>query len=298
MKPQISIVTPSYNQGRYVERTIASVLSQHVGKLEYIVIDGGSTDETLSILKRYGDQLRWISEPDRGQSDAINKGVALSSAPIIGWLNSDDIYYAGALDKVLAYLDSNRDVDVVYGGAHHIDEDDRVIEEYPTQPWDWDQLKEICFISQPASFLRRRVFDDYGPLDVSLRYSMDYEYWLRLGKKGVRFAYLPQILAATRLHDDAATVAKRIACHQEINVVTRRHLGSTPDKWIFNYAHAVVERLGFSRSYRLVFAVAVSAVSWYASLRWNRRLSAEIVRTTRTWVDDAASFTVRQALSR
>lgn len=298
MKPRIGVITPSYNQGRYLERTIASVLSQHVDGLEYLVIDGSSTDETLSILERYSDRLRWISEPDRGHSDAINKGVALSSSPIIGWLNSDDLYQPGALRKVLAYFDHHPEAEVVYGDAYHIDESDRVIEKYPTEPWNWERLKEVCFISQPASFMRRRVFDDSGPLDIDLHYSMDYEYWLRLGKKGTRFSYLPEVLASTRLHDEAATLAKRVACHEAINDLTRRHLCQTPDRWIFNYAHAVADTWGVSRSYRLLFTIVVSALSWYASLRWNKGLSSGIVRTTASWIGDSARFTVRQVLTR
>lgn len=298
MKPRISVITPSYNQGRYIERTIDSVLSQQIDGLEYLIIDGGSTDETLSILKRHHNRLYWISEPDNGHSDAINKGVGLSSSPIIGWLNSDDVYYPGALQKVVIYFDRHPEVEVVYGEAYHIDENDRVIGEYPTEPWNWERLKEVCFISQPAAFLRRRVFDDNGPLDVSLHYSMDYEYWLRLGRNGARFAYLPEVLASTRLHDEAATLAKRVACHEAINDFTRRHLGKTPDRWIFNYAHAVVETVGFSRSYRLVFAIAVSAVSCYASLRWNRGLSSKILRTTARWIGDSARFTIREVFAR
>ena len=149
---RISIVTPSYNQGKYIERTIQSVLSQEVRGLEYAVIDGGSADETISILKRYEDRFFWISQRDRGPSDAINKGFCRSSGPVLGWLNSDDIYYQGALKTVLEFFDENPDVDVMYGDTYHINENDEVIEKYPTEDWDWERLKETCFISQPAAF--------------------------------------------------------------------------------------------------------------------------------------------------
>ncbi len=298
MNKPISIITPSLNQGQYIERTIRSVLSQDVDGLEYFVIDGGSTDETLSVLERYNNQLSWISEKDDGHSDAINKGILRSSAPIIGWLNSDDIYYPGALRTVLNYFDEYPEVDVIYGDAYHIDQNDEIIEKYPTEDWNWDRLLETCYISQPATFLRREVIDRHGLLDIRLRYSMDYEYWLRLGKAGVSFAHVPQVLAATRLHETAFTISSRIACHVAVNDFMHEHFGRTPDRWIFNYSHAVVETKGFRRSERLRFALAVSIVSYYASLRWNQRISLNILRTTFGWIRGNAHLTIKEKFSR
>jgi glycosyltransferase involved in cell wall biosynthesis len=284
MNPRITIITPSYNQGSFIDRTIRSVLAQGIEGLEYVVVDGGSRDETLSILKRYGDAFRWASERDRGHSDAINKGIQSTSGWIIGWLNSDDIYYPGALESVLAYFDSHPDVEVVYGDANHIDENDSFIETYPTEDWSWERLKDVCFISQPAAFVRRSVFDAHGLMDIRLKQSMDYEFWLRLGKNHVRFAHLPRLLAATRLHKDAFTVSAAVACHRACNELTRRHLGRTPDSWIFNYAHAVVRRWEVSETNRVRFALALLVVSLYASLRWNRRISIVVLSTTMRWV--------------
>src|ERR1700689_4417236 len=138
MTARISIITPSYNQGKYIERTIQSVLTQEMPGLEYLVIDGGSTDDTVRILKHHGDRFAWVSEKDRGHPDAINKGIARSTGPILGWLNSDDVYYPRALVNVLEFFDAHPDVDVVYGDANHIDEHDAVIEKYPTEPWNWE----------------------------------------------------------------------------------------------------------------------------------------------------------------
>jgi glycosyltransferase involved in cell wall biosynthesis len=294
----ISIITPSYNQGKYIERTIQSVLTQEVQGLEYLVIDGGSTDETQEILKRHGDRFYWVSEKDRGHADAINKGITRSSGPIVGWLNSDDIYYPGALATVLEFFDAHPDVDVVYGDAQHIDEHDGFIEKYPTEPWNWERLLETCYISQPATFLRRSVFERCELIDLKAAPSIDYEYWVRLGQRGVRFEYLPKLLAATRLHREAFTVGSRIACHTAINNFMRWHFGKTPDRWIFNYAHAVVETKGFRRSEPFRFALAVSLVSLCASLRWNRSISRKMLQTTGGWISGNAGRALRERLAR
>ena len=278
MKSAISIVTPSYNQGPFIERTIQSVLSQEIAGLEYLVIDGGSTDQTVSILKRYSDRLYWVSETDHGQPDAINKGISRSTAPIVGWLNSDDFYYPGALQSVLEFFGGHPEIDVLYGDCLHVDVDDRVIEKYPTEEWNWERLKEICFISQPATFLRRKVFEQHGLLDVKLRFSNDYEYWIRLGKKGVRFAHLPQVLAATRLHPEASTIARRPECFRDINSFMRQHFGRAPDHFLFDYSHAIIERKNWRSRGPFAFAGAAGILSCYAALRWNGSISRNMIR--------------------
>ena len=284
MPPRITVITPSYNQGKFIDRTIQSVLTQADEGVEYLVIDGGSQDETVAILKRHGDRLNWVSEKDRGHADAVNKGIARATAPIIGWLNSDDIYYPGTLAAVVEFFATHPEVDVVYGDSNHIDEHDAFIEKYPTEPWNWDRLLETCFISQPAAFMRRSVFDRYGLIDGRAAPSIDYEFWIRLGKRGAKFEYLPKLLAATRLHAEAQTVGARIACHRANNRLLRTHLGQVPDRWLFNYAHAIVEARGFRRSDPWRFTVAVSVVSLYAALRWNHAINRNIRTTTWGWV--------------
>jgi GT2 family glycosyltransferase len=279
----MAVVTPSFNQGGFIERTVRSVLGQDVPGLDYLVVDGGSTDTTVSVLRRYEGRLRWLSERDRGQADAVNKGIRLTRGDVIGWLNSDDVYYPGALRTVLDYFELHPECDLVYGSAYHIDEDDRVLEMYPTEPWDFERLKETCYLCQPAMFFRRRVVHEHGGLNDRLQYCMDYEYWLRLARGSVRVAQVPQILAGSRLHAATKTLGSRVKVHREINDMFRQCLGRVPQRWLYNYAHTVVDER-VARSRKFPFAVGLSVVSCCADLWWNDRLSADVLRTTSQWV--------------
>uniref|UniRef100_UPI004057692A glycosyltransferase family 2 protein n=1 Tax=Acetatifactor sp. TaxID=1872090 RepID=UPI004057692A len=243
---KITVVTPSYNQGIYIKRTIDSVLSQGIDDLEYIVMDGGSTDETVDILKSYGDKIIWRSEKDKGQTDAVNKGIKASHGEIIGWLNSDDIYYPGAIKKVLEVFEKHPEVNVVYGNANHIKEDDSFIEEYYTEDFDYERLKDICFICQPSLFFRKSVVDKYGYLDDKLQYCMDYDYWLRLGK-GEKFYRLNELIAGSRLYDDNKTLGARRKVHEEMLTMQEKNLGKASEKWIYNLAHVIVDEMGIPR---------------------------------------------------
>ncbi len=286
---KISIITPSYNQGKFIERTLKSVAIQTGSEIEHVVIDGGSTDNTVEILKNFNPSLRWVSEKDKGQTDAVNKGIRQTNGDIIGWLNSDDIYYPGTITRVIDFFQQNPDVDVVYGMADHIDVEDNPFEEYPTEPWNFDRLKETCFICQPALFFRRRIIAAHGLPNIALQYCMDYEYWLRLGKRGVRFEYLPEKLAGSRLYAENKTLGARVKVHLEINKMLKKMFGRVPEKWLFNYAHVVMEdRLrGPERSAWIVLEVGMRSLM--AALRWNRKVSANMANIVHQWVKSAFS---------
>lgn len=274
--PKVSFITPSFNQGRFIKRTIESVLSQDVPDCEYVVMDGGSTDETVEILKQYEGRLRWVSEKDNGQTHAINKGLQVTSGAIIGWLNSDDIYYPGAVLAAYEFLRANEQTDLVYGDANYIDEADGVTGPYPTEPWNFKRFRDSCFIAQPATFFRRRVVERCGLLDERLHFCMDYDYWLRLASAGTKFAYLPRVLAGSRMYPANKTLGSTEKHHVEVLDTMRRLFGEVPDQWILNYAHMVLAKRGVERMSPLSFSLGVAWVAYGAALRWNGRVPPSI----------------------
>lgn len=294
--PRISIITPSFNQGQFIERTILSVLSQDISGLEYVVIDGGSTDGTVDILRKYEDRLHWVSEKDNGQTDAVNKGIKTTRGAIIGWLNSDDIYYPGALSSVVSLFEKNPQVDAVYGDADHIDENDGIIEPYYTEDWDYQRLKEICFMCQPAVFLRRRLVEKAGLLDDRLQYCMDYEYWLRIGAT-VPFVRMPQTLAGSRMYKSNKTLGARVAVHQEINTMLKSKLGMVPAKWIYAYAHVVAEEKGYDRLDILgneKYMLQLMKATVGSFVRWDKGFSISSAKTITIWAISSATFLLRR----
>jgi glycosyltransferase involved in cell wall biosynthesis len=282
---KISIVTPSYQQGQFIERTLQSVASQMSPdfEIEHVVFDGGSSDNTVEILKQFRPAVRWLSKKDNGQTDAVNKGIRDTDGEIIGWLNSDDIYYPNAIARVVAYFNAHPEIDVVYGMADHIDLEDHAFESYPSEPWDFDRLQETCFICQPALFFRRRVVEQYGVLDEALNYCMDYEYWLRLAKAGVSFGYLEEKLAGSRLYADNKTLGSRVKVHREINTMFKTLFGRVPDRWLFNYAHVLFEE-NSSTQFGLSRNVYISLQSIWASLKWNHKLSTSMLKQIKQWL--------------
>jgi glycosyltransferase involved in cell wall biosynthesis len=286
-----SVVTPSYNQGRYLRTTIESVLSQKIPDLQYLVVDGGSSDESVAILREYKDRLTFVSEPDEGTADAVNKGLRLCQGEIIGWLNSDDIYYPGALRRVIDLFALHPDIDIIYGRAHHVDESGTIIEEYPTEEWSFDRLIDRCIISQPAAFFRRQVLEKFGLLDKAHKYCVDYELWIRLARKGAKFLYVPEFFAATRLHDQAKTVASRLQCHADINDIMVEHLGYVPERWISTYAHIKAEKQITRSENEVAFLLLLFMHCLLADVRWNKKISLSTIQMLSGWVFRRLSWT-------
>jgi len=225
--PKISIVTPSYNQANFIEQTIQSVLSQNYPNLEYIVMDGGSTDGTAEILKKYGSQLTWFSEEDRGQSDALNKGLCIATGDICAYLNSDDVYEPGALHKVGKFFADHLQVSWLTGKCRIVDRQGREIRKlitYYKNFWllfkSYNVLLVIDFISQPATFWRRDVVKQIGPFDEDLHLTMDYDYSLRVGKQ-YKLWVLNDYLASFRVHRTSKSEQVREHFDEDLSIAKR-----------------------------------------------------------------------------
>lgn len=233
--PLVSIVTPSYNQGEFIKATIDSVLSQDYPNIEYWVMDGGSTDNTVEILKSYGDKIHWISEKDAGQADAVNKGIRRAQGQIIGWLNSDDTYLEGAVSTMVSYMKSHSDADMVYGEGYYTDKEGNIIERYLTEKYDIGRLAEMCIICQPTAFFTREIVEKAGMLDVDHQLSMDYELWMRIAKAG-KISYIPEYIATSRMYEENKTLSRRKEVYEETCRAVKKHYNYVPISWVDGYA--------------------------------------------------------------
>ena len=225
--PLVSIITPSFNQARYLEATIQSVLSQNYPRLEYIIVDGGSTDGSVDIIKRYESKLAWwVSEKDQGQTDAINKGFAHATGDFLAWLNSDDTYEPNAIPSVVKFLQTHPEVGLVYGDTNYINEDGRVIGRFPAAQTDLFRLRRgYIHIPQQAAFFRADLWRTVGPLDSSFYFAMDYDLWVRLAMHS-RVKYVPLTWANFRLHTSGKTISADDRCWPEMLRVHYRDGGS------------------------------------------------------------------------
>ncbi len=228
--PLVSVVTPSFNQAEFLEEAIRSVLLQGYPNVEYIVIDGGSTDGSVEIITKYQKWLTyWISEPDRGQSHAINKGLQRARGEVLGWLNSDDVYCPGTVRAAVDFFELHPDVALTYGQADMIDSDGHAVGPIPWKEFD----ARVCIarhryiIPQPAAFFRREAVQRVGFLDERLSYCLDWDYWIRMALAGLKVSGMPQPLARCRLHPAAKTVRELLGPHEEMVTWVDRFFSQT-----------------------------------------------------------------------
>jgi glycosyltransferase involved in cell wall biosynthesis len=222
-RPLVSIVTPAFNQADFLRDTLESVLEQDYPRVEHMVFDDGSTDETPEILSSYAG-LKWESQPNMGQTPTINKGWERSHGDIITWLNSDDTFMPGAVSRAVDYLQSHPDVDIVFGDTMFTSADGSPIERSkPQTEFDYSEFVAKCHnpIPQPSAFIRRSVIEDIGLLDPSYYYFMDWDFWLRAGINH-SIAYFPELLSTYRLHEDSKTVAQAVRAAPELNYMYRK----------------------------------------------------------------------------
>ena len=226
--PLVSIVTPSFSQAPYLEETVCSVLEQDYPRIEYMIIDGGSTDGSVSIIKKYADKLAWwVSEVDKGQTDAINKGFGRANGRILAWINSDDTYEPGAVSAAVKYLQEHPDVGMVYADCNFIDEQGRVIGGFGAAQTDYKRLRQgYVHIPQQTMFFRAELWHAIGPLDPSFYFAMDYDLWVRIASRA-EIKYLPgQTWANFRIHTFGKTIAADDRCWPEMLRVHYRDGGS------------------------------------------------------------------------
>lgn len=223
--PIISIVTPSYNQAKYLERTILSVLSQNYPKTEYIIMDGNSTDGSIEIIRKYSDQLSyWVSQPDKGQADAINRGFDHASGQIYSWLNSDDTYEPNTLRTIARIFNADPNVRFVYGEGWYIDEEDKRIRpcKFVRHTFPYNYLVNKDPILQQAAFWRSDLWTETGILDINLNWVFDWDWFIR-AYQNTNFYYNPQFLSNYRVHSDAKTRSGNIKRRYEQAYITKKY---------------------------------------------------------------------------
>ncbi len=230
----LSLVTPSYNQARYLEAPIRSGLAQDGVEIEYLIVDGGSTDGSVQIIRKYADRLAWwTSEPDRGQADALRKGFERASGDVLAWVNSDDLLAPGAARSALRALEAHPEAGLVYGNAASIDADGRPLNDMLFRPYTAADLAAFNIICQPAVFFRREAYQKTGGLDPSFHFLLDHDLWLRIAARGP-IRHVPELWAFARQHPEAKNVAQADKFGEE--------------------AHRLVEKLAGDPAYAEIYA--------------------------------------------
>ena len=309
-KPLVTIVTPSFNQATYLEFSLLSVLQQDYEPIEYIVVDGGSTDGSVEIIRKYADRLAWwVSEPDNGQADAINKGFSKAHGEVVAWLNSDDLYLPGAVSGAVKAFQAQPEIGMVYGNALTINARGQALNELVFPDWDLSNLMGYRIICQPAVFLCKSTLDRVGLLDTSYQYLLDHQLWLRVAAHAP-IAHVAETWAAARQHPAAKNVAKAGNFGQEafrilswmqsqpdlttlldqnqrqvlsgVHRLNARYLldGGRPGEALKAYWQAILTKPSFALQHwhRILYALldlmgAGQLANWYYFFRRNRRPS-------------------------
>lgn len=228
---EVTVAIPSFNQSKYLEQTLLSVINQDID-YEICVADGGSIDGSLDIIKKYEKEIRWWrSNVDDGQSSAVNEAVDAGTGRYIAWLNSDDILLPGSLRKMITYLDTHPEKPLVYGKALYIDSSGKKLSDVYTQPFSTNSLRRRCIICQPATLIRRSVWQSLEGLDESLHMSMDYDFWWRVTKKYGDVGYIDDYIAASRVHSETKTNKFRQNHYKESMRIVKKYNGKIPLIW-------------------------------------------------------------------
>jgi glycosyltransferase involved in cell wall biosynthesis len=274
--PLVSIVTPSFNMARFLGETIESVLSQDYSNIEYLVMDGGSTDGTVDLLKKYDSRLRWVSERDDGQADAVNRGFGLCKGEIFTFLNADDVYYPGAVSAAVAAFEKNPEAGVVYGDAWYTAEDGSVIRRYPVEPYNYDLLGHLCYICQPASFIRSSAFKEVNGLNAALHLTLDYDLWLRISDRHP-MVKIDRCHATSRMYGDNKTMSRQAETFREVIQITKKHRRYVPLNWLYGYAGYLLDGkdnfFEISRPSVLKYALTLGMGMWYNPTRFYKFLA-------------------------
>jgi glycosyltransferase involved in cell wall biosynthesis len=235
--PLVSIVTPSYNQADFLSHTIRSVLNQEYKHIEYFIVDGGSTDGSVEIIKSYQDQITWwVSEKDRGQTDAINKGFNQATGEIFAWINSDDILQPWAVSEAVDFFQRNPDVGLVYGDLHYINTEGKYLGTFNAKQTDFNKLRRgAVYIPQPATFWRASLWKEVGPLDPDLYFAMDYDLWVKIAAITSIQYYQGHHWADFRIHDESKTISADQKCWDEMLWIHRRDGGRWLSPLVFKY---------------------------------------------------------------
>jgi len=294
--PTISVVTPSFNQGCYLAETIESVIGQKGDfRIDYVIVDGGSTDSSVAVMERYekllesgqwpvecrGIRYRWLSEKDQGQTDAIMKGFRLAEGAIFAWLNSDDTYLPEALQTAARLFRDEPDTGLVYGDSYYSTQAGAIVSRDQSDFFDLYKLAYANIICQPSTFFRREAFEAVGGLDRSLHFAMDYDLWIRIGKR-FPCRYLPRFLSTYRLHEASKTIRDETLYEnsEEALRLTIKHFGWAPLTRVYNscnfYCRAHLP--GFLAKSRFVVICSSVACSFVRSLRLNGGISTRDLR--------------------